>query len=719
MGKDDELQGVTIADGRWTFEVRGLSCATCVRAVETALRRVDGVRFASVNLATEKAFVLTEPGVEADDLFRAVRGAGYEPRPEVPEPDAEEKRFRRARGEALGALALAIPVTAVMAVHLLGLLHHPALGWVEDALSTLLILGFGGRTALSAWRAVSHRHANMDVLITLAVGAALGTVPLARLLPGVVSFGGLGAMILALHLGGRYLEARLKWRAGRSLRNLLEGQNPDCQILLDDGSLQTFPAAEVKPGVRLLLRAGEKVGADGVLESGELLIDESMVSGEPVPVARRTGDAVIGGTVVVQGSGVLSVTHAAADSFLSRMLRLVEQAQSIKVPLQALADRITNVFVPVVFAAALGAGLFWWLAAGWNTALTVFLASLVIACPCALGLATPMALMAATAEASRRGILFRTGEALQVPRKVTAMVLDKTGTLTQGRPRVVEHTVPREWWPLVAGLEAHSLHPLAKAVLDAAAAQGVEPEPGLEQVKEIGGQGLRCVHRGREVFLGRPWEESRYEDWHRQGRTVIELRVGDAVIGAMALEDPLKEDAAEAVRRLSGRGIRVVLATGDHEIAARLVAERLGITEVHSRVRPEDKFELVQTLIRQGHTVAMVGDGINDAAALKAADVGVAMGSAAALSAESADVVLVHDRLGRLTDLIDLSGAAYRQIRFNLFWAFAYNTAALPLALAGLIHPLAAEAAMLASSLSVVLGSLLLSWSLSRRREHA
>lgn len=716
MGKDHDPAAGDL-DTRHVFRVDDLSCAACVQAVETELRKISGVRFASVNLATGKAFVLAGTEVETKDLFDGVRNAGYTPKPAVPEEDSENRIFSRARGLFYGSLLLGLPVAALMLIHNLGLIHGSAILIAEEVLSAVLILGLGWRTFRSAGIALAHRHANMDVLITLATLAALITVPLSRWVHGLMSFGGLGAMILAFHLAGRYLEARLKWRAGRSLRQLLEGQATVCQILLEDGASESFPVSELKPNMRVLLRTGEQVGSDGVLDQGEVLLDESMVSGEAIPVLRRAGDPVVGGTVVVQGSGVMRVTVSASEGFLAQMLGLVEEAQSLKIPLQAFADRVTNYFVPVVFVLALAAGVVWTWIEGPSRGLFVALAALVVACPCALGLATPMALMAATAHASKRGILFKTGEALQRPRDLSVIVFDKTGTLTQGRPRVVEHDLSPEWWPRIALLESHSLHPLARAVEEAARSliPRSSPEAELEDIIEVPGQGMQARMQGKSLFLGQPKEPQRYRPWLEQGRTVIELRHGDEVIGAMALEDPLKPDAQPTVVALQQLGLRVILATGDHELPAQVMAQRLGITEVHARCRPEEKFQLVQRLLQSGQRVAVVGDGINDAAALKAADVGIAMGSASALSAESADAVLVHNQLSRLLDLIDISSKTYRQIRFNLFWAFFYNILALPFALLGMIHPLVAELAMLGSSITVVLGSWWLTARLNRQ----
>lgn len=705
------------ATRRHLFAVEGLSCATCVRAVETELKKIKGVSFASVNLATEKVFVLTEVDVPEHELFQGVVRAGYKAKPLGSDQHDESKRFQRAHRQFLLAWVFTIPVILLMGLHLSHRVHG---NWpvVAEGLLALLMAVFPGRSTFrSALIAVTHRHANMDVLVTLAFLAAVCSVPLSLVLSDLMSFGGIGVMILAFHLSGRFIEARLKWKASQDLRRLLERQNTDCQILLADGTVERFPAKELKEGMRIVLRSGEQVGADGLLEEGQVWVDMSMVSGEALPVLCQAGQQLVGGTVITQGSGVLLVQNVGEKSFLNKMLSLVEQAQSIRVPLQALADRITHYFVPVVFVLATIAGVFWGLTQNVSLGLSVWIASLVIACPCAIGLATPMALLVATAQASRLGILFKTGEALQLTHRLSVLVFDKTGTLTEGSPRVVAHTIPQEFWPLVAALESKSLHPLSRALLEAAKLHEFSEIPQVEEVVETPGIGIRARWNSGEVFIGQPREPERYHEWLNQGRTVVELRRGETVLGGIALEDSLKDDAVQTIKDLRQRGIEVVLATGDNTTTARRVANQVGIEKVYSQVKPDQKFELVVQLQQQGHQVGMVGDGINDAAALKAAQVGIAMGSASALSAESSDVVLLHNQLERILDLIRMSKLTYNQIKFNLFWAFAYNLVALPLALLGWIHPLMAEAAMVGSSLTVILGSFVLAAKMRKRKK--
>lgn len=693
----------SLSDGteeRYSFSVAGMTCAACVRAVEGEIRRVPGVKFVSVHLGTEKVFVVAESGTDPQAIREAVRRAGYRPLNRQP-PEAEEIRFRQARNRLVQGLALGVAGGLVMFLHMNHWVHGPLMVSLEAFLGMVTLVVPGRGTLKGAWTALTHRHANMDTLITLACVAALLSSPLSLIFPKVDSMGGLGAMLMAFHLAGRYLETRWRWRATGELRKLLSSQDQECGLLQEDGSVQPFPVRELQPGMRVMLRPGERVAADGTVLEGSLVVDESLVTGEPVPVARAKGDRITGGSVVVEGTGVLAVEAAGETGFLTRVLRLIEQAQGIRLPIQTLADRFSGSFVPVVFSLATLGGLLWTWWEGPAKGLSVWIASLVISCPCAVGLAVPMALVVINTAASRRGILIRSAEALQVGHAVTAVVLDKTGTLTWGRPKVIACTVPEEYRALAAALASRSLHPLAHAVREHA---GPVVLPEVEQVREIPGEGVEGVWAKTRYWLGRPHEEAQEGVW--SGRTLVALERDGRTLGVYVLEDPLKADARDAIAALKGRKLRVILATGDRQDVARAVAERLGIEEVRWRLLPQDKFDLVKSLRGEGHRVMMVGDGLNDVAALKVADVGVAMGRGAALSAETADVVLIHSNPTRLVDVMDLSHVVVAQIRANLVWAFLYNILAVPLALAGWVHPLLAEGAMILSSVSVILASL-------------
>ena len=539
----------------------------------------------------------------------------------------------------------------------------------------------------------------------------------------VVSFGAVGAMIMALHITGRYIESRLRDKASKEIRALLSIQAREARVLDGEGKEIMIPIEAVKEGMTLLVKPGERLPSDGELLDGTTSVDESMITGESLPVVKNAGDGVTGGSLNLTGAVRIRATRIGEDSFLAQMVSLIQEAQGAKVPIQAFADRVTNYFVPGVATLAVISGVFWYFQAGrlapfldgaarflpWVTSLRdplslsifAFITTIVIACPCALGLATPMALITGTGAASKKGLIIRNAEAIQTARDVTVAVLDKTGTITEGKPTVVETDLSPEALAAVASLEAFSNHPLAKAI--AAASDERLPVTDLE---EITGEGVRGKVAGTTWFVGRPGDASKYDAHLALGQTVVEVRRRDAVTGFVAVEDPLREDAIEGIRRLSEMGISCVMATGDNEKTARAVAARVGITEVRAGVRPDGKLDLVRNLQAKGGKVLMTGDGMNDAAALKGADIGVAIGSGTDLAIDSADIVIVKGGISRLADAVAISRKTFTVIRQNLFWAFAYNVIAIPLAMAALLHPVIAEGAMAFSSISVILNSM-------------
>jgi Cu+-exporting ATPase len=473
----------------------------------------------------------------------------------------------------------------------------------------------------------------------------------------------------------------------------------------------------------LLVKPGERIPADGALTEGATSVDESMITGESLPVAKGSGDDVTGGSLNLTGPFRMKTTRVGEDSFLAKMVSLIQEAQGAKVPIQAFADRVTNYFVPGVAALALVSAFFWYRGAErfgsfldgagqwipWVTsvrdplslAVFAFITTIVIACPCALGLATPMALITGTGAASRKGLIIRNAEAIQTARDVSVVVLDKTGTITEGNPSVAETDLSADDLAAAASVEAFSNHPLAKAI--ASASDERRPVGGVE---EITGEGVRGTVDGVEYFVGKPGDPARYDEHLSMGRTVVEVRRAGVLAGFLAVEDPLREDAVEGVKRLSAMGITCVMATGDNEKTARAVAARVGIGEVHAGVRPDGKLDLVRQLQARGGKVLMTGDGMNDAAALKGADIGVAVGSGTDLAIDSADIVIVKGGISRLADAVAISRKTFTVIRQNLFWAFAYNVVAIPLAMAALLHPVIAEGAMAFSSISVILNSM-------------
>lgn len=711
----------TRSDTRVSIHVTGMTCATCSRMVERSLGNVDGVAFAAVNLATETAFVVLEKEVPQTAIEEAIVKAGYGFSYEPPE-DLDRQRYALARKNLALAWAVGLPLALLMLLHMAGT-HIPGFLAMEAVGGAFVLFVPGKNTLKGAWIALSHAHANMDVLVTFGASAAWGTAVLALAGIPIVSFGALGPMILGLHILGRFIESHLRDRAAKQIKSLLKIQARDARLIGEDGREMTVPIEAVKEGHVLLVRTGERIPADGKVISGRSAVDESMITGESIPVSRGEGHSVTGGSLNLTAPLTISVTSVGEDSFLSRMVALIQEAQGAKIPIQAFADRVTHHFVPAVATLALLSALFWffgverfsWILdrAGtllpWVTnvrdplslAVFAFITTVVIACPCALGLATPMALITGTGQASKKGLIIRNAEAIQTARDVGVVILDKTGTLTEGSPVVVEHNLSHDDLQAVAAIEAGSSHPLARAISASA-----EPEGTPGEIEEMTGQGIRARLNGREYFIGRPGNPEEYGTQLKQGRTVVEVRRDGHVIGFLAIEDPLRKEAEEAVKRLMALGIRPVMATGDNEITARAVAERVGIKEIFAGVRPEEKLDIVRKYQKEGRKVVMVGDGMNDAAALKGSDIGMAVGSGTDLAVDNADVVIVRGGVAPIADAVEISRRTFSVIGQNLFWAFAYNVVALPLAMAALLHPIIAETAMAFSSISVILNSM-------------
>lgn len=704
-----------------SFRITGMTCATCAMIVERALMKVDGVKFAAVNLATETAFVILEKDVPQVILEEAVKKAGYGVSYESRE-DFEVRRFLAFKRSVILAWSLTAPLMMLMFLHMAG--HHmPWFSFIEVLASALVVFVAGRRTIKGAWIALTHFHANMDVLVFLGSVMSFLTALLAMAGLFEVSFGSVGAMIMSIHLTGRYIESRLRDRATKEIKSLLKLKAQEALLLTDDGSEITVPIEAVKEGSFVLVKPGERVPVDGEIVDGISSVDESMITGEPVPALKGPGDRLISGSLNLSGLLKVRVDRVGEDTFLSQMISLIQEAQGSKVPIQAFADRVTNVFVPVVVMLAVISSVLWafnmdkW--AGfldmarqilpWVTKVDdplsfgvfVFVTTIVIACPCALGLATPMALVTGTSKAMRHGLVIRNGEAIQTTKDIGIVMFDKTGTLTLGSPKVVDHNLADEAANIAGALESLSNHPLGKAISELK-----KFDVKIEGFEEIVGEGVKGKVDGRVYEVGRPADASVYEALLEKGYIVVEVKRDGFIVGYIAIFDPIREDSFEAVKCLKDMGIEVVLVTGDNEITAKTVAKALGIDEVHWGVRPEDKMSIVRDYQATGKKVMMTGDGMNDAAALKAADVGVAMGSGTDLAIDSADVVILQGGAAKVVSLIEISKETFRVIRQNLKWAFGYNVVAIPLAMSGLLHPIIAEGAMALSSISVIINSL-------------
>ncbi len=710
--------GFDIPEGTTRLTIHGMTCASCSGRVEKALSEVPGVTAASVNLATEVATVSAPQGlVPIEVLIEAVDDAGYDA--EVAPSDAAsraaeleqaEQAARSERRLLWASALLTAPLVAPMLAMPFGV-HWMPPGWLQLVLATPVQLVAGRRFYRGAWGALKHGSANMDVLVALGTTAAFA-LSLVQLLAGSHElYFESAAAVITLVLLGKHLEAHAKRRTTDALRALVALQ-PDTARVLRDGKEVEVAAEAVGEGQVVVVRPGERVPVDGTITQGHSELDESLVTGESLPVERTEGDPVIGGSL--NGSGLLHLraTAVGSDATLSRIVQLVEDAQASKAPIQAQVDRIAAVFVPVVMAIAAVSFVGWLIAgAGVATALITAVSVLVIACPCALGLATPTALMVGTGAAAQAGILVRDAAALEHASQVDIVVFDKTGTLTEGHPAVTELLGDEAMLARVASAQTGSEHPLGRAVVAEAEARGLalpalggftaKVGRGLEA--EVGGAPLRV---GSRRFMGElgielgPLEE-RAQALEGEGQTVMWVADDDGLVGAIAVGDPIRAEAKAAVERLHRLGIRTVLLTGDQQRTAQHVADALGIDEVVAEVLPADKVEHVQRLRKAG-VVAMVGDGVNDAPALAAADVSFAMGTGSDVAIEAAALTLVQSDPMRVADALDVARSTQRTIQQNLFWAFAYNVVGLPLAALGYLSPAVAGGAMALSSVSVV-----------------
>ncbi|MGH6647910.1 heavy metal translocating P-type ATPase [Aquabacterium sp.] len=725
----------TLPDQAWTMTIEGMSCASCASRVEKALNKVPGVTSAAVNLATETATVHTAgPGLGMDTLVDAVGQAGYVARPVEEEVSAEGDESPSGLPDwwpiAVGA-ALSVPLVLPMIGMLLGL-DWAVGGWWQWALATPVQFWLGARFYRAGWGALRAGSGNMDLLVALGTSAAYGLSVYMLLRHGGHGMPHLyfeaSAVVITLVMLGKWLETRAKHQTTAALR-ALHALRPDTARVRRRGQEVDVPVARVRVGDLVVVRPGERVPVDGELIEGASEIDESLITGESLPVSRQVGDRVTGGAVNGQGWLLVRTLAVGAESTLSRIVRLVESAQAGKAPIQRLVDKVSAVFVPVVIAIAGGTLLAWGLSTGhWETAILNAVAVLVIACPCALGLATPTALMAGTGVAARHGILIKDAESLEVAHAIQVVVFDKTGTLTEGKPSLVAWASTDEdearFLADCAAIQSGSEHPLAAAVLQVARAQGLAV-PRATQVRAWPGRGMAAQVGERGLQLGSPRLmqelgvdvsplQARAEPWLHQGKTVSWVAdVTDAqsprLLGMLVFGDGVKASAGDAVSRLRQQGLRTVLLTGDNRGSAETVARQLGIDEFHAEVLPQDKAALVGQLKGAGQRVAMVGDGINDAPALAAADVGIAMSTGTDVAMHAAGITLMRGDPSLVVDAIDISRRTYAKIRQNLFWAFVYNLVGIPMAALGLLNPVIAGAAMAFSSVSVVGNALVLS----------
>jgi Cu+-exporting ATPase len=684
------------------LDIEGMHCASCAVRVERSLNELEGVD-ASVNLATEQATVVCAPEVDVERLVGAVERTGYHAHAAAPAHMPGDEHAHHHHDEPLPRLRRRVIVAAVLTIPLAVLSMAPSTRfsgweWVSLVLATPVVLWAGLGFHTTALRAARHRAANMDTLISLGTLAAWTW-------SAVVLIGGLdadvyfevAAGITTLVLLGRYLEARAKRRSGQAIQRLLELGAHDARVLRD-GHETVVPIAQLVVGDRFVVRPGEKIATDGIVEDGESAVDQSLLTGEPVPVDVAPGDRVAGATVNTSGRLVVRATGVGADTALAQIVRLVDRAQSGKAPVQRLADRVSAVFVPIVLGLAL-VTLIGWLATGASVsaAFTAAVSVLIIACPCALGLATPTALMVGTGRGAQLGLLIRGPEVLEQTRRASVIVLDKTGTVTEGRMELAGVTplngaTRGQVLRLAGAVEAGSEHPIGRAIADAARAE-LGHLPPVNKFRSTAGLGVAGVVDGRQVEVGR-------------SEGGIRVVVDGQPTATLDVRDRLKPTSREAVAELRRLGLRPVLLTGDGREAAQAVAREVGIDRVLAEVSPAGKVSEIERLQASGEVVAMVGDGVNDAPALAQADLGISIGSGTDVAIEASDLTLVSGDLRAAADAIRLSRRTLGTIRANLFWALAYNVAAIPVAMAGLLNPIVAAGAMACSSLFVVGNSL-------------
>ncbi|MEU5718047.1 heavy metal translocating P-type ATPase [Streptomyces sp. NPDC020403] len=726
--------------------IGGMTCASCAARIEKKLNRMEGVE-ASVNYATEKAKVTFTGDVEVSDLIATVEATGYTAQQPAPPAEAGSGEGDGRESDELAPLRQRLITATVLAVPVIAMAMIPALQieywqWLSLTLAAPVVTYAAWPFHRAAFTNARHGAATMDTLISVGTSAAFlwslwalffgtaGTPGMTHPFEFTIARGdGAGniyleaaAGVTAFILAGRYFEARSKRKAGAALRALLELGAKEVTVLRE-GRQETVPTAALRVGDRFLVRPGEKIATDGTVAEGSSAVDASMLTGESMPVEVGVGDAVTGATLNVGGRLVVEATRVGTDTQLARMARLVEDAQNGKAAAQRLADRISAVFVPVVIALALGT-LGFWLGngSGLTAAFTAAVAVLIIACPCALGLATPTALMVGTGRGAQLGILIKGPEVLETTRRVDTIVLDKTGTVTTGKMTLLavhtaEGTARADVLRLAGALENASEHPIAQAVATGATEEtGALPVP--EDFANVPGLGVQGVVEGHAVLVGREKLLAQWamelpaelalakQDAESAGRTAIAVAWDGEARAVLEVADAVKDTSAEAIRRLRALGLTPILLTGDNRAVSEAVAAEVGIGEVIAEVMPEDKVDVVKRLQAEGRSVAMVGDGVNDAAALAQADLGLAMGTGTDAAIEAGDLTLVRGDLNAAADAIRLSRRTLGTIRSNLFWAFAYNVAALPLAAAGLLNPMIAGAAMAFSSVFVVGNSL-------------
>ncbi|WP_460415539.1 heavy metal translocating P-type ATPase [Planifilum fimeticola] len=720
--------GYDVVTEKAELDIRGMTCAACARRIEKGLTRLDGVIRANINLATERGTVEYNPAAtDVAEILKKVKDLGYDASRREDRSDPREAEIGAQKRRFFTAAFLSVPLLWSM-FHMwrpLSALVPDILmnGYVQWLLATPVQFYAGWPFYRGAYKNLKNGSANMDVLVAMGTSAAY-FYSLYLLLTGRNAFYfETSAIIITLILLGKLLEAVAKGRTSEAIKKLM-GLRAKTAVVIRDGREREIPVEEVEKGDLIRVRPGEKIPVDGVVVEGQSAVDESMLTGESIPVDKKPGDEVIGATINKHGTLTFRATKVGKETALAQIIRVVEEAQGTKAPIQRLADRISGVFVPVVVLIAIGTFLLWYLAldpGNIERAVLNLTAVLVIACPCALGLATPTSIMVGTGKGAEGGILFKGGQYVENAHRIDTVVLDKTGTITKGEPEVTDvrpfgDRTEEELLRLAASAEKPSEHPLAQAIVRGARARGIEPS-AAEGFQAVPGKGIEASVDGRKVLIGtRKWMEENgvdtapaeavMETFEEQGKTVMLVAADGKPAGWIAVADTVKPTSAEAIRELKQMGLQVWMLTGDNERTARAIARQAGIEHIRAEVMPGDKAEEVKRLQAEGRRVAMVGDGINDAPALAVADIGMAIGTGTDVAIETADVTLMRGDLRAIPAAIRLSRLTMRNIKQNLFWAFFYNAVGIPVAAAGYLAPWLAAAAMAFSSVSVVSNSL-------------
>jgi P-type Cu+ transporter len=734
-----EAMGYGVVTEKAELNITGMTCAACAARIEKGLNKLDGIANATVNLALETAIVEYYPSaVSVQDMMKKIENLGYKAE-QKQEHGKEfvghrEKEIQRQKQKFIISLIFSLPLLWSMAGHFsfTDFIYVPELfmnPWVQFAFATPVQFGIGKQFYVGAFKALKNKSANMDVLVALGTSAAY----FYSLYQSILSIGSnvhmvelyyeTSAILITLIILGKLFEARAKGRSSKAIQKLM-GYQAKTATVLRNREEKVIPIEEVEVGDIIYVKPGEKIPVDGEIIEGRSAIDESMLTGESVPVDKTVGDSVFGATINKYGFLKVKATKVGRDTALAQIIKVVEEAQGSKAPIQRLADKISGIFVPIVVSIALITFFIWylWIAPGeFAVALEKLIAVLVIACPCALGLATPTSIMAGSGRAAEYGILFKGGEHLEAAHKITTVVLDKTGTITNGKPVLTDVIVEsdmgeEEFLRLVGSAEKPSEHPLAQAIVSGIKEKNISLMDPVE-FKAIPGYGIKAFVNNQEILIGtRKLMNKNKVDIDRalmkmerlenSGKTAMLVAIDKQYAGIVAVADTIKETSKQAVQRLKEMGIEVMMVTGDNERTAKAIAEQVGIEHVEAEVLPEGKAEVVKKFQQQGKKVAMVGDGINDAPALATADIGMAIGTGTDVAMEAADITLMRGDLNSIADAIFMSRKTIQNIKQNLFWAFAYNTLGIPIAAAGFLAPWLAGAAMAFSSVSVVLNAL-------------